>query len=135
MTQFNPKTPVIAVAKFTLGGGPGKFKAGSCVWSGATQDGSPSTDVITQVDDPENGVSTATIDGSSESDGNVSTFTCTANGNVGGGDPSLVSATSDPAEWTAAADIEADGETIGMSQSAPATRAQTAVHAKAQAKR
>ena len=33
MTQFNPATPVIATATFTLAGAPGRVKAGSIVWS------------------------------------------------------------------------------------------------------
>lgn len=128
MAQFHPETPLTAVAKFTLGGNSGKVKAGSIVWSSSNPN-----DVITQVDDADNGASTASIDGTKNVNGETSVYTCTANGNRGGGAPSLVSATSDKAEWTADADIEADGETIGMSQSGPSTPAQAAVHAAAQA--
>lgn len=130
MTQFNPATPVIAVANFTLAGAPGKVKAGSIVWSSDN-----AIDTFTQVDADDGSSSTATWNGSAEADGAVSHFTCTANGNTGGGAPSLVSATSDPAEWTVAAAITADGETIGMSQAAPSTPAQAAVHRAGLAKR
>lgn len=133
MTQFHPETPLTAVATFTLKAadgtvGPGKVKAGSIVWTGVAKDGSPTTDKITQVDAPDGGSSTASIDASAETDGSTTVYTCTANGNTGGGAPSLISQVSDVAEWTLAAAITADGETIGMSQSAPATPAQASAH-------
>lgn len=111
MTQFNPATKITAVCTFTKAGGPGKFQ-GAAVWTSTN-----AKDVITQVDDADNGVSTATIDGSANATGDTSVFTCSADADLGKG-VSNVSATSDTAEWTDTVDIEADGATIAMSQPA-----------------
>lgn len=111
MTQFNPGTKLTAVCTFTKAGVPGKFD-GAAVWSSNN-----AKDVVTQVDDPANGVSTATIDGSANATGDSSVFTCSADADLGKGKVN-VSATSDTAEWTDAVDIEADGATIAMSQPA-----------------
>jgi len=125
--KINPGTAVTAVCTFTLKGGPCKYQ-GKVVWAGVNpKDGTPSKDVITQVDDPDNGISTATIDGSANGLGDQSQFTCSADVDLATGTSILVG-TSDVVDWTPKVDIEADGVSMELSQPSTATVAQAAVH-------
>lgn len=132
--DFNPGTPLIAAAVFdktdpanpTGPRRPGEFQ-GKAVWSSSN----PKDVLSSQEDDPANGLSTATWDGSANDGSSTSTdesvYTCTVDGDLGVGQ-FVVAAVSDKAKWTNRVDIETDGGHIGMSEAVVASALQAAEH-------
>lgn len=126
MTAFNPGTPLHAAASFTLAGAPGKYDASppAAVWSSSN-----SADVFSnQVDDPEAGTSSVDIDGSANSTGATSVYTCTVDADRGKG-KQVFAVVSEEVQWTDTVDIEVDGGSITLANPAVATAAQAAKHA------
>lgn len=126
MTQFNPGTVLHAAASFTLAGAPGKYDpaAPAAVWSSSN----PADVFSNQVDDPEAGTTSVDIDGSANSTGATSVYTCTVDADRGKG-KQVFAVVSDTVEWTDTVDIEVDGGSITLANPAVATAAQAAKHA------